>query len=113
MNYREYLFMKHSEECGENIQCAAKASLFGNDSTNPATGLTNEEELINEIHDFMAMVDMMHENGLINFKFDPEKIRIKKQKVIYHAISQGVLQGEAPNPIREVLFPTGKLKAIR
>jgi len=94
MNYAEYLFMKAGEECNEIGQAAAKTSLFGLDSIVPDKGITNEEHLIYEIHDLLAVVELLKENGLLNFQINPDMITAKKRKMINIAKDRGILSGE-------------------
>lgn len=101
MNYAEYLLSKVGEEGGEAGKAANKLAVFGRFSTNPENGLTNEQELIKEIHDFFAAVEMLHENGIIDFKYDPALVIAKKEKVIYHAKKTGILAGEFTPATRE------------
>lgn len=106
MNWQEHLFDKLQQESAEVIQASSKLSTFGHDSIVPGKGITNEEDLIGEIHDVLAIVDMLHENGMLNFQFDPEKIKAKKKKVIHFAKMMGVLAGE-PELTHPTLYPSG------
>lgn len=112
MKYPEYLFVKLGEEASEVIKEAAKCLIFDPDNFAPGTNLRNQEKLVDEIHDFLAQVEMLHENGLINFIYDRSKVDHKKRKVVHYATRMGILQGELREsideydvPLQGLLFP--------
>jgi hypothetical protein len=101
MDYAEHLLSKLKEESGEVIQEAAKTAFFGPHEIEPGTTNTNEHNLIKEIHDFFAIVEMLHENGVINFVYSREMIELKKRKVVNYAIMRGILNGECEPALQD------------
>ena len=105
--------MKAGEECNEIGQASAKASLFGLDSIVPDKGITNEEHLIYEIHDLLAVVELLKENGLLNFQINPEMIAAKKKKMINIAKDRGILIGEQTVVLEPSAFVFNSLRDHR
>lgn len=103
MNYREYLFAKLMSESSEVIQDAEKIFMFGPDSYNPESGVRNDDKLIHEIHDVLAVIEMLHENGFLHFEYNREKIVAKKRKMISYAKTIGALSGEMEEAEQDVL----------
>jgi len=78
MNRREHLLTILMEECAELAQAASKAIRFSPDSN--YDGITNREKLQNEYNDVLAVVEMLHDDGIEMYD-DPELIDAKQQKV--------------------------------
>jgi len=66
------------EECAEVIQAASKIKRFGVVGKNPASPLTNLENLEMELGDVLALVDMVTNAGLGVTAEGIEKARINK-----------------------------------
>lgn len=81
MNKSEYLLTKLMEECGEIIRIASKYQRFGRDSYNPnmPPGETNEESLVGELGDLIAVMELLVENDIIYGNPDGLYIDAKKQ----------------------------------
>lgn len=65
MNKSEYLLTKLAEECSEIIQAVSKIQTFGLKDVWPGRGVSNQENLIMEMNDFIAVVEMLNEVGII------------------------------------------------
>ncbi len=77
---KEYLLIL-AEECSEVIKVITKTFRFGLDSKNPyiPDSPTNKEELIQEIGDVMAMVELLKDSAL---ELTEDSLKIAKQKKI-------------------------------
>ncbi len=77
---KEYLLIL-AEECSEVIKVITKTFRFGLESKNPLMpdSPTNKEELIQEIGDVMAMVELLKNSAL---ELTDESLKIAKQKKI-------------------------------
>ena len=80
MNRTEHLLVCLAEECAEVGQAAAKALRFGLDDGYPCTDRTNEGDLLNELNDLFAVVEMLHDVG-IWWRIDSEAVAAKKAKI--------------------------------
>lgn len=78
------------EECSEVIQAISKVFRFGKDNFKPGKPKTNQEHLEIEIGDLLAMLVLLHEQGIIredvieqamNDKFE----KLKKFSRIYES----------------------------
>lgn len=81
MNNLQYLLNKLSQEAAELIQEATKASEFGLDNANPATREVNRAALHKELHDLLAVVDMLNREEDFGFEVCFEKLNAKLAKV--------------------------------
>lgn len=82
MNNKEYLLTCLQEECAEIIQAASKYIRFGRDSTyNGQYPDTNEDHLIKELSDAVAIMELMQEEDVIFMGFDSNRVDAKKIKV--------------------------------
>lgn len=82
MNTREYLLTCLAEECSEVTQVVAKALRFGMLDHHPKTGdQPNWLLLVRELHDVMAIVEMLEEGDHLKRVWDPLAIKAKKEKV--------------------------------
>lgn len=81
------LLAKLSEEGGEVSQSAVKASLYGLKGKHPTTGVVNDDHLVYEINDLLAVIELIKEepgvdveafNGIGN----AEAIAAAKAKII-------------------------------
>jgi NTP pyrophosphatase (non-canonical NTP hydrolase) len=77
---KEYLLIL-AEECSEVIKVITKTFRFGLESKNPyiPESPTNKEELIQEIGDVMAMVELLKDSAL---ELTDESLKAAKQKKI-------------------------------
>jgi NTP pyrophosphatase (non-canonical NTP hydrolase) len=77
---KEYLLIL-AEECSEVIKVITKTFRFGLDSKNPyiPDSPTNKEELIQEIGDVMAMVELLKDSAL---ELTDDSLKLAKQKKI-------------------------------
>lgn len=88
MNKGNYLLIKLAEESNECIreltdvaERCFKAYLFGMDEVQNGQFLNNRERLVNELHDLIATIQMLTEEGVIEYPDNPEKIQAKKDKL--------------------------------
>lgn len=58
MNRKEMLLMQLSEECSEVSQAVSKIFRFGSEFKNPYTGVSNIDQLRQEIIDVLTLIDM-------------------------------------------------------
>ena len=94
MDYPEYLFVKMCDEGSEVSHEASKCAVFKPFNYEPGKNIRNDERLVYEIHDLLAVLELLMENGLVEFKFDRSKIDAKREKLIHFAKHMGYLQGE-------------------
>jgi len=98
MNKQEYLLQVLQEEAGEIIQAASKCNRFGPESFNPELPpelqVSNHQQLENEIHDLLGVVELIIEEtgllknkemssmGIMNYRYlNRSQIDAKKNKV--------------------------------
>lgn len=91
----DHLLSCVGEECGEIQQVVGKAGRFGILDTNPKTKKTNWVELRKEVHDLVAVFEMLcDEFGRVS-DLDRSLIERKKKRVLKHmeyAKKQGQLE---------------------
>ena len=87
----EYLLACLGEECAEVIQAISKASRFGINHNYPKRGMTNKENIEYEIHDLLAVLEMLQEIGILDC-IKKEKVRNKKEKVRKYMRLTGVIK---------------------
>lgn len=96
MNEKEHLLVCLSEECAEVQHAIAKALRFGLDDGYPESTTTNADDILNELADITAVVEMLEERKIINRTTSIEHaIKKKKERVEHymkHAIFTGALQ---------------------
>lgn len=70
------------EECAEVIQAVSKISRFGIDNYKPGKPKTNREHLEEELGDMLAMIDILHELGVVSLDHmeDAKAAKIEKLK---------------------------------
>lgn len=82
MNIVENVLQSLQEECAEIIVAASKANRFGLADRYPEhTCPSTQEKLVGEIHDFMGVLELLQEHGIVPKEFDRSKIEAKKEKV--------------------------------
>ena len=77
---REILLIAQ-EECAEVIQAISKCFRFGLDNVKPGKPHTNREHLEEELGDLIAMLNIMCEQGMVNYDAVEEAARQKVQKL--------------------------------
>lgn len=86
MNKREHLFQCLQEEAAEVIQVLSKINRFGLTNTQPSTGRFNLENLVLELTDMTAILELLEENGvpILDHINGRDMIDKKKKKVLEH-----------------------------
>jgi hypothetical protein len=64
MTREQHLLIKLSEECAEVAHRVSKALRFGLDEIQPGQDLDNGERLWQEIHDLIAVIEMLGEEDI-------------------------------------------------
>ena len=72
------------EECGEVQQKVGKALRFGLFNANPKSSNTHWAELRHEVHDMVAVYEMLCEEFKLETELDTDLIEAKKEKVIHY-----------------------------
>ena len=80
------------EECGEIQQIVGKSLRFGILDYHPKTGEQNWSELKKEVHDLVAVYQMLCNNMGEAADFDKGMIRAKKKKTIQRMKTYGELK---------------------
>jgi NTP pyrophosphatase (non-canonical NTP hydrolase) len=80
-NKVDHLLATLGEECGEVQQSVGKALRFGLFEHNPKTQMTHWVSLRNEVHDLIAVYEMLCDDLELSSEFDREKIENKIHKV--------------------------------
>ncbi len=101
MNANEHLLTTLAEECAEVAKDVSKALRFGVNDTGPGGCMTNEECIVSEIIDVLAMVEMLQEARVITMpsmseiqrRMDRKKAKV--MKFMEYARQQGALDGAA------------------
>ena len=91
----DHLLFCLGEECGEIQQVAGKAGRFGLDDINPKTQESNLTEIRKEIHDLIAIYEMLCEECAIDGQIDVVLLAQKKQRVkqyMDYARNRGILE---------------------
>lgn len=81
MTQIEYLLTSLSEECAEVIQAVSKALRFGLDDLYKKKGTTPREDILNEVIDVAAILEMLIELGVFPQEYIDEKVNAKQDKV--------------------------------
>ncbi|MDH5612252.1 MAG: hypothetical protein OEY66_07340 [Gammaproteobacteria bacterium] len=91
MEVKDYLLACLSEESGEIAQAVGKAHRFGLLDKNPVSGLTNWVELRGEVHDLIAVYEMLCDKFDQAEALDRKLIEVKKERVTdYMVYSHGL-----------------------
>lgn len=101
MNFTEHLLTCASEECGEIVQAVGKLSRFGAGNRHPDGGLTNGEQLLSEVQDLIAVVELLQREGVIPHsnlteRREKEKKKIKVLQFAELSVALGTLDGIPP-----------------
>ena len=89
MKKTEHLLACLAEEAGEVVQACGKALRFGLEAGHPASIATNEDDIVNEINDMMAVANLLLNTSGSDI-LDDEKMTdktIKVDRYIRHAQS--------------------------
>lgn len=106
MTRTEHLLAILAEECAEVTQRATKALRFGLSEVKPGQAETNAEQLVREIVDLRAVVDMLETEGAIP-RFHPVNTIMRKQaqveKYLAYSAALGLLTAEPspPSPVAD------------
>lgn len=100
MTESEHLLMCLAEEAGEIVQACAKALRFGLDDGYPGTNRTNAWDISNESTDLMAVLEVLHEHGDLEWLLPDcaKRMEAKKAKVrefMEYARKRGTLMSNA------------------
>lgn len=96
MTKEYYLLELLKEECAEIIQRACKAARFSLEESQAGQSLTNEERITYEINDLYAVLELLHENHVVNTNANRDMIENKKKKIIRYmnySNELGILKG--------------------
>lgn len=95
MEQKEYYFTCLNEEAGEVIQASCKCQRFGELDGYPNTERTNISDLIRELNDVLAVVELLQEEGVVfDGLYDRKQIEAKKERVkkwLQYSIKMGTL----------------------
>tara|TARA_R110000850_G_C9996087_1_gene467933 strand:- start:248 stop:538 length:291 start_codon:yes stop_codon:yes gene_type:complete len=95
MGLKDYLLACLSEESGEIVQAVGKAQRFGLLDKNPKSNSTNWVELRKEVHDLIAVYEMLCDEFDRVETLDRDLIEAKKVKVeryMDYSVQQGRLK---------------------
>lgn len=86
MTKTENLLTILAEECAETAQRAAKAIRFTLEEIQPNVDqnpqqLNNAERIVYEFNDIVAVMELLHEQGLLPNLYDLDAISRKKKKI--------------------------------
>lgn len=88
--YMSHLLFCLTEECGEVSQVVGKAGRFGLDDKNPISGRSNLEGIIGEVHDVVAVYQMLMEYFGMDQEIDQSLLDAKKARVIHFMGLRGI-----------------------
>lgn len=83
MDILEYLFDSAAEEATETAKAFLRANKFGMDSTNERTGRNAKEEIVYQLNEMLAIVDLLKDrNVVIDGIGDPVAVATAKNKIV-------------------------------
>jgi NTP pyrophosphatase (non-canonical NTP hydrolase) len=97
VNKTEHLLSCLIEECAEVQKAAAKALRFGLNSINPGTNFSNEQEVIKEFAEVVAVMELLEDEGIFKSMGSIQTIESKKARVLHfmqYAIKEGILDAD-------------------
>lgn len=101
MNRREHLLTILAEEATEVAHAVSKALRFGMEEVKPDLNQTNAERITAEIHDLIAVYDMLRSEGAFKpaaqWDVTERELAAKRKKVVaylHYSKSCGTFQGE-------------------
>jgi len=80
------------EECGEVQQAVGKSLRFGIQDCHPITGEQNWPSVVQEVHDVVAVYEMLCNHMGYSGELNQGAIRAKKAKVVKRMIQYGVIK---------------------
>ena len=86
MDRVEHIVACLGEECGEVQQKVGKSLRFGLFNANPETSNTHWAELRREVHDLVAVYEMLCEEFKLDTELDRNLILEKKEKVEHYML---------------------------
>jgi hypothetical protein len=81
MTKQEHLLQILSEECSEIQKAISKALRFGLDDGYPEGTTTNEDDIYKELNDLNATVELLNDEGVLNYLFNRKAVNEKKVKI--------------------------------
>ena len=85
MNDTEYLLVCLGEESSEVVKTCSKILRFGMDSSHPRDLKTNNKSnLLYELNDLMAVVEILVEKGVIPTRWEDFNQRLEKSEKVKH-----------------------------
>ena len=84
MNRTEYLLTQAASECNEVAHRITKALHFGLDEKQPGQALSNAERIVGEFMELAAVMQMLEDEGLIDFPDCHERsalVDLKRRRV--------------------------------
>lgn len=94
MTRKEHLLTILAEECNETAKRVSKALRFSLKEVQPGQSFSNEQRIIAEFNDIVAMMEMLKAEGHISAIFDYNHIASKKSQVerfLLHSKANGTL----------------------
>lgn len=95
MNKTEHLLTCLAEECAEVGQAAAKALRFGIDDMPPNGGLPNNEYIVREMNDVLAIIELLRGHGIelngIGYRVAIDEKKAKVERFMEYAEERGTL----------------------
>jgi len=82
MTRPELLLTLLGEECNETAQRVSKAIRFTLEEIQRGQNLTNSERIVYEFNDIVAVMEILHDEGLVDKVLDPIAIAKKKLQVL-------------------------------
>lgn len=96
MNTKEHLLVCLAEECAEVAQAVGKALRFGLYDTPPKGGLANNDYLVREFNDVLAIIELLQANGAnldgIGCRAAIDEKKAKVGRYMLHAELRGTLE---------------------
>jgi hypothetical protein len=90
MNKKEHYLTILAEECSEVAICAnrlaqrvTKALRFGVDEIQPGQLLSNAERIAQELNDLIGSVEMLIDDGILDWQVNRDAVEAKKEKIKY------------------------------
>lgn len=81
MTRKEYLLQVLSEECNEVGQRVSKALRFGLDEKQSGQDLSNQDRLIQEFNDLIAVMEMLNGEVFLDEIYNDEQQKAKRKKI--------------------------------
>ena len=82
MTKTQALLLLFMEECDEASQRASKAIRFTTEEVQPGQDLTNSQRVVYEFNDIVAVMEELHDEGVIDKILDIDAIQKKREKII-------------------------------